>query len=182
MKNTTSKTLLFLSATVVLIASVIVLSLAFSRSLPDHAKTPDLSSIEASVLKSMKNVDWMTESQVEEILNHAIGYDSAVIFCHADWHPTSQITRPKFAQMAARYHLSYPKQKIGFHYLDLTNVNSKPLKRIPGADGRQLPASSHLLWLRGGHLVEAKSLDMDDEIEELVESTRDITIRGITMR
>ena len=173
-----TKPLVLLAIAVAVVSAIATCFLPFGS--PEHAS--ELRATEQLILKSIEDIDWMTENQAEEIVEHAMAYKSAVIFCHADWHITSQITRPQFVKLAASYHLAYPKQEIGFHYLNLTEVRSKPLLLIPRPDEKHLVCSSYLIWLRDGHLVRAEFLDIDDDNDALIEITRDLTKRGITMR
>ena len=160
MKKLSLKIPFFILTTSGLVALFIALNMGLFGTPAIHLEPSELKVTESLMLTGMETVDWMTEQQAEKVIEHALGYESAVIFCHADWNMTSQITRRRFARLAAKYHNAYPEQKIGFHYLNLTQVNSKPLQIIPGAEGRHMHAFSHLIWLRDGRLVKAELLDL----------------------
>ena len=161
-----------------LVVSVVAIVFLCSHSLPLQSPTPETNSAETLMLTCMKNTGWMTEKQAEAIVRHAMRHESAVIFCHADWHSSSLVARPNFARLAAAYHRTYPEQKIGFHYLNLTEVRSKPLLLIPNLKERPLVASSYLTWLRDGQLTSARFMEINEDIDQLVKTTRSFTKRG----
>ena len=172
----------FLLPAVTLVASAIAIAVLFFYSPLIQLPASAIDSSESLMLTSMENIGPMNEKQAEKIVEHAMRYESAVIFCHADWHMTSQVTRPDFARLVVAYHRTYPEQEIGFHYLNLTEARSKPLLLIPNPEEIRLVGSSYLIWLREGQLATARFLGIDEDIDDLVEATRSYTERRRTMR
>ena len=159
-------------ATAGLYASVIMATSSPEVSEPtdDRAWKKALTPIEHLALTGMENIETMSDSQIDQIIEHAMDCESAVIFCHADWNCSSQIGRVDFARLAASYHEKHPDQKIGFHYLDFTNA-----KRPPRNPHVEISVST-LLWLRDGKVVKSDWFyPTDKSIDNMVETTRHLT-------
>ena len=164
-------------ATAGLYASVIMATSSPEVSEPtdDRAWKKALTPIEHLALTGMENIETMSDSQIDQIIEHAMDCESAVIFCHADWNCSSQIGRVDFARLAASYHEKHPDQKIGFHYLDFTNA-----KRPPRNPHVEISVST-LLWLRDGKVVKSDwYYPTDKSIDNMVETTRHLTTPDTT--